>query len=257
MAKTLDSIVNLRHLGDLCTQDKSKTAPDILYRSGSLDSISGSDEIRLTKELKIKTVIDLRTAEEREWKNLQEQQRLPGIRSHHISIIAEGKIGKEPFPDGSEPLALAESYFMNLIEATKQISDVVKIIADGLSRGERVLFHCAAGRDRTGLVAALTLSLIEVERGEIVKDFLASNRYAEKIATKLRQNPLYVHQSSNGIQPALLQRRTMEHFLDLLDIRLGGARGWAAQVGISSECIQALRTGLVPAPSDRRETDKN
>ncbi|EFC85226.1 protein tyrosine/serine phosphatase [Parafrankia sp. EUN1f] len=241
-----DGITNARDLGGLSTLGGLRTLSSVLYRSGALDRMSERDRHRLVNEMRVGTVVDIRTREESDGDGLQDQRLLPEVRCVHVSVVPEGRIGREPFPDGRDPIALAEGYFANLVEGAEALAEIIAIIAGAVSVGESVLFHCAAGRDRTGLVAALLLGLVEVTDEHIISDYIASNSHALTIAERLRANPLYVAQSADGIKPVMLRNLTMIHFLGLVGDRFGGVDGWASRVGVSDEAVSGLRRSLVP-----------
>jgi protein-tyrosine phosphatase len=236
-----ESIVNARDLGNLRTYSGRKTVPGLIFRSGALGGISDSDLEQISNDLRISVVIDLRTAEEAGGDGREDRHLLPDeIETFHLSIVPEGMIGREPFPDGSDPVRLAEGYFTNVIEAEGRIAEIIRLISERLIAGDRVLFHCAAGRDRTGVIAAIILGLVGVTREEITADFLLSNRDVYGIARKLYENPLYMTSGSRSMEPVALHGKTMEHFLDLFQDRFGGPLAWAVERGIDRDLIQAL-----------------
>ncbi|KLL13043.1 MULTISPECIES: tyrosine-protein phosphatase [Protofrankia] len=246
MSFEFDSLFNFRDLGGLALDDDQATRHGLVFRSDALHGLSTSDRGYLLDEAGIGVIIDLRTAEEADGDGLQDQRIFPELETYHLSVMPEGRIGREPFPDGRDPVALAEGYYKNLVEGAPTIGKVFGIIADSLDRNIPVLFHCAAGRDRTGLIAAILLSLVGVRNDEIARDFLRSNHHAHHIAARLEQNPLYGASSTTGLGPALLQAQTMDIFLDLLRSRNGGALTWATSTGIPTPIIDALRVGLAP-----------
>ena len=104
-----------------------------------------------------------------------------------------------------------------------------------------LVFHCAAGKDRTGVLAALVLEILGVERQVIVADYvitadrlrfimerwLAEPEFAERMAT--------VPASRFSVEAA-----TMEGFLDQVQARYGGARSWALGAGVPDESLDRM-----------------
>jgi protein tyrosine/serine phosphatase len=109
-----------------------------------------------------------------------------------------------------------------------------------------LVFHCAAGKDRTGVLAALVLGCVGVVREAIVADYFETAARLDLILERLRRHPRYgpeikaVPPSRFGVDPAMIDR-----FLDGLDERYGGAAGWARSVGISEESLARLEAGLL------------
>ncbi len=244
MSFEFNGLFNFRDLGGLALNDGRTTRHRLVYRSDALDRISPNDRLHIIQDLEVNTIIDLRTAEEADGDGLQDSRIFPQLETYHLSLMPEGRIGREPFPDGRDPEALAEGYYKNLIEGAPTIGKIFGVIAESADKNLPVIFHCAAGRDRTGLIAALLLSLIGAKDDEIVRDFTKSNRHAHHIAARLEQNPLYGTANQTGLGPALLQAQTMEIFLELLRSRNGGASAWADSVGVPTPAIDVLRARL-------------
>jgi protein tyrosine/serine phosphatase len=240
-----DGLYNFRDLGGLSLGGNRVTRRKSLYRSDALDRVSGRDRDYLLCDAGVRVVIDLRTAEEADGDGLQDRRMFPELETHHMSLMPEGRIGREPFPDGRDPEALAQGYARNLAESAPTIGKILEIVAICVDNRMAVLFHCAAGRDRTGLLAAVLLELVGVRRGEIVADFLRSNRHAHHIAQRLDENPLYRGTAPPGVKPAMLHARTMECFLDGIVDDYGSVEVWALEAGVPRSTVDAIRAGLV------------
>jgi protein tyrosine/serine phosphatase len=239
----LDGAFNVRDLGGLATNSGGRTRLGFLYRSDALHSLSTESARRLFRQLRVGTVVDLRTREE----VLLDPPPLHSENSavvHNISLIPEGRIGREPFPDGSDPVQLAKRYGENLSAGRAAAGHIFKVIICSLEENIPTLFHCAAGRDRTGVTAAVILKLLDVAHGEIIRDFLATNDSLGQIATRLRRNPLYRDDNSTGTEPVLLHRATIEAFLEWIDNDIGGAAGLCELLGINQDMLYGLRRQL-------------
>src|SRR5207302_4324136 len=90
-----------------------------------------------------------------------------------------------------------------------------------------VLAHCAAGKDRTGVLVALALDAAGVDRETIVADYLASGERVEEVMARLVSSPTYRAElvGHDPRQHAPI-RETMERFLTIVDERFGGPVGW-------------------------------
>jgi protein-tyrosine phosphatase len=111
--------------------------------------------------------------------------------------------------------------------------------------GPPALFHCAAGKDRTGVLAALVLDAVGVERDAIVADFALTNERLERIGARLRRFPTYANYTQRlatrdmGADP-----QTMIDVLAALDADHGGAAGWLLSAGLTQSELDTLRVAL-------------
>jgi protein tyrosine/serine phosphatase len=107
------------------------------------------------------------------------------------------------------------------------------------------LVHCAAGKDRTGVVVALALSATGVRPEAVVADYAATGERIEAIVNRLRRSPTYT--SDVNSKPAELHRprpETMAAFLEQMDSRYGGVTQWLAAHGFGDDDLRLLRAKL-------------
>ncbi len=111
-----------------------------------------------------------------------------------------------------------------------------------------VLVHCAAGKDRTGVVVGLSLDAVGVERELIVADYAASGERIEAILRRLVASPTYRDEMS-GADPRKQAPvpATMERVLEIVDERYGGSAAWLSSQGFADDDLEALRRRLAPA----------
>ncbi|MGV2983557.1 tyrosine-protein phosphatase [Microbacterium sp. AGC85] len=178
---------NARGLGGLPTEDGAVTAP-VLYRSDSLSALTEQGLLQLA-ELGIGTVVDLRTDGERQ----RAADILPAdgsVRLLALSIQggAMDEMVQKLLPSDAGAAALTDAQITEIVDQVPTLDDLyLAILASSpaqfavLARAvidatgsERpaVLFHCTAGKDRTGLAAALLLAVAGVPRSEIVADYV-------------------------------------------------------------------------------------
>jgi protein tyrosine/serine phosphatase len=109
-----------------------------------------------------------------------------------------------------------------------------------------LVFHCFAGKDRTGVLAALVLDCIGVERTAIVEDYVLTATRMELIIGRVRRDPLVGDRVDEIPASAFAVLATsMERFLEGLDERHGGARQWALDSGLSTDDLDKLQVLLV------------
>ena len=107
--------------------------------------------------------------------------------------------------------------------------------------------HCAAGKDRTGVVVALALDAAGIDRELIVADYLATAERIEAIMDRLVASPTY-RAELEGHDP---QRHapvpgTMERVLALVDQHFGGAAAWLTAHGLAAADLHRLTERLAP-----------
>jgi len=237
----LQGAYNVRDLGGLRTKDRRITRSGVVYRGDSLDNITPADARILFDKLGIGTIIDLRTKAETELTELN----FPVERVRY-SVLAEGRLGHEPFPS-DDPAELAKVYLNNINSGRAAVKGTFGIIARNLQAGVATLFHCAAGRDRTGIMSALLLGLVGVTDGQIAMDYVQSNRNARRVTKKLADNPLYADHE-NRPEVILLHERSILGFMKLLREKFGDPRQFCLDSGVSEDTISAIKENFVVEP---------
>jgi protein-tyrosine phosphatase len=223
----LDGAYNVRDLGGLRTLGGGLTKSGAIYRGDSLDHISHDDETVLFDRLGIRAVIDLRTSTE---------AGSPGWLRRPVSylrypLIDDGRLGREPLPSDN-PRELARVYLNNASDGARAIKDIFTALRQYLRQNVPCIFHCAAGRDRTGIISALLLDLVGVRQADIAADYVQSNRHARQVTRRLAENPLY---SNNSVPPSeviLLDRESILSFLRLIADERGGSAQFLESCGL-------------------------
>lgn len=179
----LQSLCNTRDLGAIVTEDGRHILPRKLLRSGELYHISQTDRHILTSEYNLKTVIDLRSGEERKRKP---DMIMAEVEYYHLPIMDEEVKGICEKEDVLNLLSgipdEAEQYVKKQYEkvckdqfAIKQYARFIDILLHQESGA--VLWHCGTGKDRTGIGTAFLLSILGVKEEIICEDYLHTNRY--------------------------------------------------------------------------------
>lgn len=240
----LEGAYNVRDLGGLRTKDRQITRPGVIYRGDSLDSITPGDAKILFDKLGIGTIIDLRTKAETDLIELH----FPVAR-YRYSVLVEGRLGNEPFPS-DDPVELAKVYLSNIDSGRGAVKGTFDHIATNLQAGVATLFHCAAGRDRTGVMSALLLGLVGVTDGQIAIDYVQSNRNARRVTKRLAENPLYANGEAKDREIIFLDERTIIGFMRLLRERFGGPHEFCLDSGVSPETLAVIEEKFVVSPPD-------
>jgi protein-tyrosine phosphatase len=254
---TLDGAVNVRDLGGLPTADGGITKPGRILRGDNLQGLTGADVGRLVEELKLRHVIDLRSAAEVRLEGPGPLTRVPEIGIHHLSLFAEGgrytDVEADTVDDRALPwqertdedlaeLRVTGYYYGYLRDRPDSVVQALRVMAgdDGAA-----LVHCAAGKDRTGVVSALALEVAGVTREAIVADYVATGERLERILERLRASETYrLDLDSTPADSHLPRAEYMGQFLATLDADFGGPMAWLTSNGWTPADTASLRARL-------------
>ena len=121
--------------------------------------------------------------------------------------------------------------------------DALRALAHG-GPGAAVV-HCAAGKDRTGVVCALSLAVAGVPHEEIVADYALTAEVIEGVVARLAASPTYAEDMERrDVATHTPRAETMERVLSILDARFGGPLGWLESHGFGAADQAALRSRL-------------
>lgn len=182
---------NYRDIGGIKTSSGRILKKNMLIRGTALAKLSEADILRLKDEYRLKTVIDLRTRKEAAEKP---DKQIDGVSYYLMPVFDEAVIGIShekkvrsikslvmlpPMISLYEQMVSPE----NLANITAVLRKILLMRADEFS----VVFHCSAGKDRTGVLAALLLSFLGVDRNAVIDDYLYTNK-----GKRIKANLAYV-----------------------------------------------------------------
>lgn len=237
----LAGVSNFRDLGGYQTSDGRVTRWGKLYRSDALHDLTEPD-LLLFRSLGIVTIVDLR--------NVTEVERTGrGLLGGELIRFISAPVSLETDIERRDTTILDDDYLTNRYLQYLEVGDsaFVRAIEEmAVSENFPLVFNCFFGKDRTGVLAALVLSCLGVNRSEIVDDYALTATRVPFILQKLKADPLY-RDTIERTDPILLaaQAATISQFLVELDRRFGSARDWALSVGISSVQLDALEDQLL------------
>ncbi|MDO9491028.1 tyrosine-protein phosphatase [Acetobacterium sp.] len=186
----LTGVANARQLGGYITTDGKKIKDGVLLRTGQLSAATSDDITALTDKFQLTEVIDLRTTAEIE---AALDPAIEGVTEERIPIIDESGSAYAVMTAGytGDPIDHAIAQVENGTISDTMYSDLVmdtygqnayheffqKLLAH---KDGAFLFHCAGGKDRTGVAAVLLLSALGVDRNTIMEDFILTNDFNAK-----------------------------------------------------------------------------
>ena len=235
----LTGTLNTRDLGGLPTAGGRLTKPGRFLRSDGPLNLTDAD-LDLLASLPLTTVVDLRQAHELE----RDPSRLvgrSGVDLHNVEIW--GRIDASGAEKPADKYDITAFYIAALDHAGPAFVHVIELLTDAPGTS---MFHCTAGKDRTGLVAALILESVGVGRDDIIEDFALTEDRIEPLRLRLLDDaekhgvPREQFQRLLGATPDLLVP-ALAH----LDQVHGGAVNYLVSNGLSDGTLAALRSKLL------------
>lgn len=182
----IKKVHNFRTVGNIRNADGRTLKEGRFYRSGHLGKLKKKSFDKLEK-LGIKEVIDLRNSKE----IAQKPDHLPNdiIYKNYSAFEDEGdqldqakKLVLKGKVDGSDADQRMLEFYKDYVTENPEI--IKKIITEILDSEQPILYHCTAGKDRTGIITALILTILKFDKQTIYNDYLLSNNYRKKLVDK-------------------------------------------------------------------------
>ena len=255
----LDGAVNVRDLGDLPTEDGQKTARARLLRGDNLQDLSDADVTKLVRDIGVTTVVDLRSSNELAAEGPAPLDAVAGVRhAYHpvlpevganTDVIADALLARDRMDKFRYPRDPVCGHYLGYLEdRPDQVVGALRSIAHAEGAA---LVHCAADKDRTGVVVALALTAAGVPPQAVVADYAATADRTEAILARLRRSATYARDIDSRPADAHRARpETMAAFLAQMDARHGGVVSWLAGHGFAGDDLRLLRAKLC-RPSGR------
>ena len=211
------------------------------YRSDHLHDLDEADW-QVLKAAKVTLILDLRSNQERSVSKYDSeaygitQLSLPFMKADVGSVAHQDEQSQKEFLN-----SMKLDYVEILEQATPSLVRAVTEIAETLSRGEAVLFHCTAGKDRTGILACILLDLCGVKEVDILADYMVSATYNQPGVNKMLPPELMAIP-----QVRALFESTPEMLQPLLDfLHCKGTKDYLLSIGVHKNCIERIRKELL------------
>ena len=154
-----------------------KLKDGLLFRGPHLHNLSLKDKKLLFNKLGIKTVIDLRTSQER---NDKPDINVKGVKNFHISLIDMEEMGASSEKEGKRRVLKEHKLpdifdYYRLLVSPKRKDAYTKLFDVLINEEGPFYIHCTVGKDRTGITSALILNLLGESKETIYSDFLKTN----------------------------------------------------------------------------------
>lgn len=248
------SVPNLRDLGGYETNDGATVVHGLVYRSNQLAAISPEDMEKIAK-LGLKNDYDLRTEGER---MPLPDELPPGVNNIWLDVLKDAsgsaptdllallqnpKEGNKALGDGKIEAIFVKSYrdFVSLSSAKTAYHELFTSLAD--QNKLPALFHCTTGKDRTGWAAAALLTLLDVPKETVMKDYLRSNDYILPLYKEVIDGFV-----DGGGEPSIPQaifgvkEEYLEASFDEMQTKFGNIENYFSEgLGIDAKTQKALR----------------
>ena len=254
---TLQGAVNARDVGGLPTDDGATIRTGVLIRSASLGHLTDADVRHLVGDLGVRRVVDLRTDVEVDRDGPGPMHAQPDVVIHHLSLYPDttdrtempaGPTAEQPapLPWQHERFATAHgpvvaAYLRYLEQRPDSIVAALRAVAEPEGA---TLVHCAAGKDRTGMVVALALTVAGVPRELIAADYAHTQSQIAAIVNHLARSDLYGFEVGQPEKIPPASAAVMLAVLEAIDTDLGGVQAWLARHGWTDADTERLRLKL-------------
>lgn len=233
---------NVRDLGGYPTRDGKTTRWGAVVRTDNLARLTGAGRASLI-DYGVRSIVDLRRPDElEEHPNPFSEPAEHGIQYINVSLVDPGKSAPEQFT------TLANDYKRILDSFAPAMAEIMREIADAPAGA--VLIHCMAGKDRTGMVAALLLEIAGVPREIIGDDYALTEACLRPLNQEWLENgPGEREERARELDRFTPHAEVMLEVLSHLDERYGGVEPYLLQAGVTPEEIDRIRSRLVDQDS--------
>ena len=239
---------NVRDFSYIVVGDNYKIKDNTILRSNNINCFIKEDIDYLVNKYDIKTIIDLRNKNE----VLNNPCTLNKIKYYNIPLFESKK--KITVSSNKQKVSVVPNIYETYLDmirtktAKKQLKKILKIIMN--SNNHCVLFHCSFGKDRTGLISLLVLSMLGVSIDDIKKDYMYSNVFLEPIADS-KYN--YYLEKSRNVEYAqqmkdlfLVKEEYIDYVIDYMNEKRGSIINYIVyEIGISEKKINIFKNNIL------------
>jgi len=241
---------NFRDMGGYAAAGGRTVRWATLYRSGIMSKIESSESALLTS-LGIVSICDLRTTKERAhrptvWHSGSDTELL--ARDYEMSAGVLKNLVKDRDASSEAVAGHMHSIYRDLLR--EQSESYVELFRRLVAGKVPLIFNCTAGKDRTGIAAALILSALGVSREDVMADYALTNEFIEGLVELLRQDADYSDWFADQPEAAYPLLRAeplyLQGMFDELESRYGGLDAYLAEVlHVGPREVEAMRAHLL------------
>jgi len=244
----VEGVINIRDFGDLLTNDgKTKIRSGFLFRSGELTRLTDSGKVAL-KSLGIKKIFDLRGAEEiNVYRSATDV--IDGIDIVHVTFPNLTKYETILKQFESDPEGAFDGIYTEILQyGTIPYRTILHHLRD--RPDEPCLIHCTAGKDRTGVIAAVIQMLLGAKNEMIVKDYCLTEVGLQPaipfLIERFSKIPLFRDNWAGFARSGRCEPQTIENIMKRINEEYGGVEAYVkGDIGLTDEDIAAIRKNLL------------
>ena len=251
----LEGATNFRDLGGYKVSENKTVRSGMIYRSAKLNGLTGSDKAKVSS-LDITTIVDLRTTEERHSEPDAWPETVDVISTDYSFGDITKFFNKDMTGEQAEAM-MAQAYRTMPQQQKDNYSKMFKALAED---DGALLFHCSAGKDRTGIASALVLTALGADHDVIMTDYLKTRDYLREIQNQHAGNAKSAKETTeeaadpsrhifSQLQPeaiaALMDVRPvyLNSALDSMNEEYGSVMGYIQEgLGVSDEQLATIRS---------------
>jgi protein-tyrosine phosphatase len=235
----LEGCANFRDLGGLPVPGVGATVAGRLYRSDSLHRLTQADIVRCADQLGIGLAIDLRSDHE-----LELVGTAPVVEGMTLAHVPTVDATMQAPMEHADATSIFEGYRLMLDRSRANLARALETLA---AEPTPAVFFCMAGKDRTGLLAALALGLVGVERDAIIDDYTRTTVAMPAIIARIEAEQPGAADRWEHLATDVLSAlpQTMADTLDLLDTEHGGIEAYVRGAGLTDAGIDGIRSRLL------------
>lgn len=229
----LEGAFNVRDLGGYKTRQGTTVKWGMVYRAGDLHELTQND-IRIMEERNLRTIIDFRIDDEKI--KSPDADFATVVKRVELPINAGNMIDIKKFPANVAGQEIMKELNRVIVRyGTEAYTAFFRALSD--RQAAPILFHCSAGKDRTGLGAALFLAALGVERKDIIEDYMLSAEYLRGKYDQLIEEDPY-------LAPMMtVESGYIEAALDMVETRFGGMELYLKEtLGADLELLKNIYT---------------
>jgi len=247
---SIPGLINARDLGGLATVDGKRIRHRRLIRADALYNLSKVGKASLLRDYDLKAVVDLRTETERREKP---DPVIPDVDYLELPLFEESAAGITREEGSSSQLTsvpdmrLLYRHMVSDDYSVRQVAKVIRTIMAVEDGG--VLFHCTAGKDRTGVIAMLLLGILGVSEDDILEDYIYTNATGADIAYSY-SNMVYQKTGDAALaerikKAFLADEEYLKVAMSVVSERGGYEQFFQDQLNISADEIMAYRAKML------------
>jgi protein-tyrosine phosphatase len=247
--KDFKSLLNFRDIGGIPASGKRWIKEGIVFRSANPDRLHNADLDKL-RSLNIRTIIDLRAPYElsKRYKSVDHADKLSlpldfqQTTRERLRPVIYKRDAENVISD------ISNDIYLEILDAS---GPAFRQVMELLASPDRspVLIHCQAGKDRTGIIIALIMLAIGVERELIISDFMKSNEallpYFKKIFLIRKIIFFGFFPRRNMLFAVKVKQRNIESVLDRIEFQYGGIEGYLRYAGFDPSGLEKVRHALL------------